>query len=194
MASLSLTRTAAMRSRLARKISVLLTLCGTALLLSLLPRVNAKDWFSNSSREPSTAPQGSVLNGHAVMQATTKQTPEIPDDVDDGGSLSLTLLEREYHGDLEAKSKGHSLALATNVEGSVTVVTMERITGKLQGRKGSFVIERHVVTKHGVPDTSIVVVQDSGSGQLAGIAGKIVPGQTPHTFDFYYILPTPQKQ
>jgi len=190
------------RRRPAKLALILLVLCGTVLLLLFVPQVNAKHPRSNSTRKPSAAQPDSVINGHAVFHTNTKQTPEGQDDVDDGGVLSLTLIEREYHGDLEGKSKGHSLGLATNVEGSVTIITMERITGTLQGRKGSFVITRNVVTTHSVPEMSIVVANDSGSGQLAGIAGKIVRRETPHNsesktpqaYDFYYTLPaTSQK-
>ena len=68
---------------------------------------------------------------------------------------------------------------------------MERATGTLKGRKGSFVLQQSATMTRGVPNLSIVVVPDSGTGELKGISGKmniIIEGKN-HRYELAYTLP-----
>jgi Protein of unknown function (DUF3224) len=57
------------------------------------------------------------------------------------------------------------------------------------------VLQHTATMNRGVPQISIAVVPDSGTGQLVGIAGKmsinIVEGK--HSYEFEYTLPKPEK-
>jgi hypothetical protein len=100
-------------------------------------------------------------------------------------------IDKQFHGDLEAVSKGQMLTAMTDVKGSAGYVAMERVTGTLHGRSGSFVLQHSSTLTRGAPQQSITVVPDSGTGQLVGLAGKmainIVDGK--HSYDFEYTLP-----
>ena len=104
----------------------------------------------------------------------------------------LEMVEREAaDGDLEATSKGEMIAAQTEVKGSAGYVAMERVTGTLQGRKGSFVLQHSGTMNRGVPQLSVTVVPDSGTEELRGIAGTmdiiIAPGGK-HSYEFTYTI------
>jgi len=90
------------------------------------------------------------------------------------GEPSLESFDKQIHGDLEGTSKGEMLTAATSVKGSGAYVAIERVTGSLHGRSGSFVLQHIGTMTHGVPQLSITVVPDSGTGQLTGITGKFL--------------------
>jgi len=100
-------------------------------------------------------------------------------------------LDKQFHGDLEATSKGQMLAIDTDVTGSAGYVAMEQVTGMLHGRSGTFALQHSGTMTRGTPHLTITVVPDSGNGQLIGLAGNmeidIVEGQ--HRYDFAYSLP-----
>ena len=83
------------------------------------------------------------------------------------------------------------LAVGTPVEGSAAYVAVERISGTLDGRGGSFLACHNGVMDRGTPSLSVTVVPDSGTGELEGLTGRIaidiVDGKHFYTFD--YALP-----
>lgn len=99
-------------------------------------------------------------------------------------------LDKQFHGALEATGKGEMLTAMTSVQGSAGYVAIERVTGKLDGRSGSFVLQHSGIMSRGEPNLTITVVPDSGTGELAGIAGRmminIADGK--HSYDFEYTL------
>jgi Protein of unknown function (DUF3224) len=105
-------------------------------------------------------------------------------------SVGRLSIDKQFHGDLDAISKGEMLAAGTDVKGSAGYVAIERVTGTLHGRIGSFALQHCGVMTRGAPQLSITVVPDSGTGQLIGLAGKmtinIVEGK--HSYDFEYTL------
>ena len=102
-----------------------------------------------------------------------------------GAAIGRMLLDKQFHGDLEASSKGTMLAAGTGAKNSSGgYVALEIVTGTLKGRTGTFVLQHSATMNRGVPQLSINVVPDSGTGQLSGLAGKmnitIVDGK--HTY------------
>jgi hypothetical protein len=100
-------------------------------------------------------------------------------------------IEKQFHGDLEATSKGQMLAVQGDVKGSAGYVAMERVIGTLGARAGSFALQHTGTMNRGVPELSVTVVPDSGTAELAGISGRmtinIAGGK--HSFEFEYTLP-----
>ena len=100
------------------------------------------------------------------------------------------VIDKQFHGDLEATSKGQMLAAGTAIEGSAGYVAIEQATGTLHGRSGSFVLQHSGTMARGAGQLAITVVPDSGTGELVGLAGTmaitIVDGQ--HLYDFEYTL------
>jgi hypothetical protein len=100
-------------------------------------------------------------------------------------------IDKQFHGDIEGTSKGQMLTAMTEVKGSAGYVAIERVSGTLHGRRGSFALQHTGIMNRGAPQLSITVVPDSGTGQLAGITGKfdikIADGK--HSYEFDYTLP-----
>jgi hypothetical protein len=71
-------------------------------------------------------------------------------------------------------------------------VALERVTGALKGKSGSFVLHHTGIMNRGVPQLSVEVVPDSGTGQLMGLTGKMtinIAAGGKHSYDFEYSLP-----
>jgi hypothetical protein len=81
------------------------------------------------------------------------------------------------------------------VQGSAGYVAIERVTGTLRGRSGSFALQHSSTMTRGNPLQSIIVVPDSGTGDLAGLEGSMTiviadhDGQRKHFYKFEYSLP-----
>jgi hypothetical protein len=82
-------------------------------------------------------------------------------------------MDKQFRGDLEATSQGEMLAFSTDVEGSAGYVAIERVTGQLHGRSGSFVLQHNGLMTRGVGQLTITVVPDSGTGELTGLEGTM---------------------
>jgi hypothetical protein len=105
--------------------------------------------------------------------------------------IGRLLLDKTYHGALEATSQGQMLGFRSEVEGSAGYVAMEQVTGTLDGRTGSFVLQHGAVMSRGVtPALTAVVVPDSGTEELTGLAGEldIVIEDGQHLYEFRYTL------
>jgi len=97
-------------------------------------------------------------------------------------------IDKQFHGDLEATSKGEMLAFMTSVKGSAGYVAMEQVTGALNGRSGTFVLQHTGTMTRGEQQQSVTVVPDSGTNELKGLAGKmtIIIANGKHSYDFDY--------
>jgi hypothetical protein len=152
--------------------------------------------LSASGRAQNQAPSGNpakekVVTGHASGTFEVKLTPQPAEDGADAG-LGRMSIDKQFHGDLEGTSKGFMLSsAATIVKGSGGYVAMERVTGKLKDRTGSFVLQHSGTMTRGTPQLMITVVPDSGTDQLVGLVGtmtiKIDAGK--HSYEFEYTLP-----
>lgn len=102
--------------------------------------------------------------------------------------LARMSIDKQFHGDLEASSRGEMLSAGTDIKGSAGYVAIEHVTGTLDGRSGGFVLQHSATMTRGVPYLNIVVVPDSGTGELAGLAGtmNIVIDKGKHSYEFQY--------
>jgi hypothetical protein len=109
-------------------------------------------------------------------------------DAASGAPLGRMSLDKQFYGDLLAVGKGEMLTALTGVEGSAGYVAIERVTGTLNGHKGSFVFQHAGIMSRGDQQLSISVVPDSGTEQLTGISGvfslTIVDGKHGYVFDY----------
>ncbi|MBL8524493.1 MAG: DUF3224 domain-containing protein [Betaproteobacteria bacterium] len=108
----------------------------------------------------------------------------------EGANAGRMSLDKVFKGDLEATAKGEMLTGGTEVKGSAAYVAIERVTGTLNGRAGSFALHHTGVMNRGAPSLSISVVPDSGTGQLVGISGKmnIIIAGGKHSYEFDYAI------
>ena len=112
-------------------------------------------------------------------------------DVSPDGMLGRTLLSKTFRGDLSGFARGQMLSAKTSVKGSAGYVAIDHVTGELDGRKGSFVLQHSGAMNRGTQLLSIMVVPDSGTDELTGLSGTlsihIIDGR--HFYDFIYSLP-----
>jgi hypothetical protein len=119
-----------------------------------------------------------------------KLSPQ-PNTVAEAPSLGRLLLDKQFFGDLEATSQGQMLAAHTAVADSAGYVALERVTGSLHGRQGSFVLQHSGLMNRGAGQLTITVVPDSGTEALAGLAGSmtiVIDEAGKHTYQFEYTL------
>lgn len=99
--------------------------------------------------------------------------------------LSIT---KRFSGDLEAESLGEMLSVRTCAQDSAGYVALEQVEGTLQGKAGTFVLQHFGIINRGEQHLILQVVPDSGTGQLATLAGemtiKIENGKHFYAFDY----------
>jgi hypothetical protein len=124
------------------------------------------------------------------MQPVPADTADAADPVP-GITLGRMHLDKRYEGDLQATARGQMLSALTATAGSAGYVAIEQVSGTLHGRSGSFVLQHSGLMNRGDKQLLITVVPDSGTGELAGLAGRldirITEGR--HFYAFDYSLP-----
>ncbi len=119
-----------------------------------------------------------------------KLAPQAPDDTSDGAVGRMTI-DKQFKGDLEATTKGSMLAVRSgSVKQSAGYVAMEKVTGTLRGRTGTFALQHSGTMNRGTPALLITVVPDSGTGELVGLSGTMTITITggDHFYGFDYTL------
>ena len=128
------------------------------------------------------------MSQRATGSFDVKVTPQKPDtQIARAANLSRLTIDKRFHGDLEGISKGEMLALQTEVKGSAGYVALERVTGKLKGHSGSFVLQHSASMSRGESQAQISVVPDSATGELRGLSGKMnisVGADGTHAYEF----------
>lgn len=123
-----------------------------------------------------------------------KVIPQAPDDAA-GGPFGRLFLDKRFHGQLDATSKGQMLGAGTATEGSAGYVALEIVSGTLDGRKGSFILQHSGTMSKGAATLNVTIVPDSGTEELTGIAGRmtiiIVDGT--HSYELEYGLGAPRS-
>lgn len=119
-----------------------------------------------------------------------KLTPQAQDEQAGSAALGRLSIDKTFRGDLAATSKGEMLSAMTSVTGSAGYVAIERVTGTLHGRAGTFVLQHAATMTRGTPQLSIIVVPDSGTGELVGLTGTMTINvdKGAHSYEFDYTL------
>jgi hypothetical protein len=132
---------------------------------------------------------GAPAMQHAIGAFEVKMTPQAQDEAG-GVAMARMRVDKVFSGGLAATASGEMLTGAGGVKGSAAYVLIERVTGTLDGKAGSFAFMHSATMTRGVPDQRIVVVPDSGTGALAGLAGSMTMTITAdgHFYDLAYTL------
>ena len=132
------------------------------------------------------------MTKHATGTFDVKLTPQKADSQKAASAnLGRMSIDKQFSGDLEGASQGEMLAAMSAVEGSAGYVAMERVTGTLQGQRGTFVLQHTGTMTRGMAQLRVTVVPDSGTDGLLGISGALtitVEGNK-HLYEFEYTLP-----
>lgn len=117
-------------------------------------------------------------------------TPEPPYDVADGISIGKVEFRKRFEGGLDATSHVVMIGARTPVPDSAGYVAIERVSGSLDGKRGSFVLQHSGTMTRGEQSLVVSVVPDSGTGELAGLSGQmtIVIEAGKHFYEFAYEL------
>jgi len=120
-----------------------------------------------------------------------KLAPVGNDSTPEGPNLGRMSIDKVFKGDLDGVSKGEMITAAgITVKESAAYSAVERVTGTLAGKKGSFALQHTGVMDRGKPSLNITVVPDSGTGELVGLTGKmdiIIEGKQ-HSYVFEYAI------
>jgi len=151
-------------------------------------------WGYTRTRSNSATPvqREAVMTTHATGTFEVKLTPQGSEDKAEGSTLARLSIEKHFHGDLEATAQGQMLTAVTDVKGSAGYVAIERVSGTLNGRSGTFVFQHSSTLTRGAPHQSVTVVPDSGTGELLGLTGSIIviiAADGKHSYEFTYSLP-----
>jgi hypothetical protein len=131
------------------------------------------------------------MTRHAAGTFDVKTTPLAGDDATAGTLIGRYALVKQFHGDLEATSKGEMLAAGDPSSGNAGYVAIEQITGTLNGHSGFFSLHHIGAMDQGNLRLSVTVVPGSGSGELTGISGSmtILHDSGKHSYEFEYTVP-----
>jgi hypothetical protein len=142
-------------------------------------------------KEGGTAQKRATMTTKASGTFDVKLTPQDPDAKAEGSTLGRMSIDKQLRGDLVGTSQGQMLSAISDVKGSAGYVAIERVTGTLHGRSGTFVLQHDGIMTRGAQQLTIIVVPDSATGQLTGLTGtmaiRIADGK--HFYDFEYTLP-----
>jgi len=135
--------------------------------------------------------QGKVMTNRASGTFEVKLNPQEQGADMPVGRMSI---DKQFQGDLVGTSKGQMLmASSSSVKNSAGYVAIEKVTGTLNGRRGSFYLQHNGVMTRGAGELTITVIPDSGTDQLVGLRGKmnIIIAEGKHSYEFEYTLAEP---
>jgi hypothetical protein len=109
---------------------------------------------------------------HATARIEVSDWRPEPIDTDGDGPQLIRIAVREsFTGDITGTGHAAMLQVLAS-DGSASFVAVERITGTLAGRSGSFVLQdRGTLDRDGAVSGEWFVVPGSGTGELAGLSG-----------------------
>jgi Protein of unknown function (DUF3224) len=130
------------------------------------------------------------MSAKALGTFEVKINPLAQYNTSEGAKLARMSIDKQFHGDLQAVSQGEMLSAGTDVKGSAGYVAIERVSGTLLGRSGSFVLQHNATMTRGEPYLNIIVVPDSATDELQGLSGnmRIIIAAGKHSYEFDYCI------
>jgi hypothetical protein len=149
--------------------------------------------YTKGRNGPVFNPKEQIMTTEASGTFEVKLLPQNPEENVGDPTVGRLSIDKQFHGDLEAISKGQMLAVATAVADSAGYVALERVVGTLHGRSGTFALQHSGTMTRGAPTLLITVVPDSGTGELTGLSGNMTINivNEQHFYNFEYMLVAP---
>ncbi|MDQ1454070.1 MAG: hypothetical protein QOK38_3936 [Acidobacteriaceae bacterium] len=132
---------------------------------------------------------------HAKGTFVVKISPTDVSALGQEAGIGRMTIDKTFSGDIEGTSKGEMLTGGADSTGAMAYVALERVTGKLNGRSGSFLLMHNASMLKSDPASGmlqVTVVPQSGTDELSGLSGKLtitIEGGK-HSFDLEYELPS----
>lgn len=128
------------------------------------------------------------MNIRAEGRFDLKWTEEPAYDDAEGAELAHVVITKTFHGDITGSSVTHMTKAMSPREDSAGYVAIERVTGSLHGKSGSFVLQHNAIMDRSEPMLNIVVVPETATGELTGLRGSVVveitEGRHDYVFDY----------
>jgi hypothetical protein len=128
---------------------------------------------------------------HADARITVHKYEPVPyDEPEDGPVLNRIHAEESFSGDITGDGVVEFLQ-AARADGTASFVGIERVTGSIAGKAGSFLLQDQGTVADGLVSGEWFVVPGSGTGELAGLRGtggfsaKLGEGATV-TLDYWF--------
>ncbi len=166
----------------------------TILALSLLALGPLGGWTVQAQDGAAMTNTKAGVTMHATGTFVVKITPAETSAIGQQAGIGRMTIDKTFSGALEGTSKGEMLTGGAESTGAMAYVALERVTGKVNGRSGNFVLMHNATMLKSDPGSGVMqitVVPQSGTGELAGLTGKMlitIEGGK-HSFDFEYQLP-----
>ncbi len=135
-----------------------------------------------------------IVTNHATGMFEVKATPMAAEENIGDPTIGRLALNKQFSGGLTGTSKGQMLGFQAETPGTGGYVAIERFNGTLDGKKGGFALQHIGTMADGNFELNVSVVPGSGTGELAGISGKmgiIIEGKK-HSYVLDYSLPKPK--
>lgn len=128
------------------------------------------------------------MSTHVTGTFQMKSWEEKPvDQIEDAPKLTRTSVTYAYSGAIAGEGKAEGLIIYSD-ETNATFIGMERVSGSVDGRSGSFVLQHDGAYEGTVATWNVTVVPGSGTGELAGLSGtgSLVAnhGDESHSYEF----------
>jgi hypothetical protein len=147
-----------------------------------------------ANHDIATSNRGAGVAMHARGTFVVKINPAEAAALSQEAGIGRMTIDKTFSGDLEGTSKGEMLSPGTESTGAMAYVAMERVTGKLNARSGSFLLMHNASMLKSDPASGVMqvtVVPHSGTDGLVGLSGKltITIDAGKHSYDLEYELP-----
>lgn len=149
----------------------------------------------NARMQQADVKKGTNMGKRASGTFDVKLTPKeqgAAEEQGPGAAVGGMTIDKQFHGDLTGTSKGEMLmASSSSVKNSAGYVAIEKVTGTLHGRRGTFYLQHSGTMTRGAGDLTITVIPDTGTDQLVGLSGRmnIIIAGGKHSYEFDYTLP-----
>jgi CO dehydrogenase/acetyl-CoA synthase gamma subunit (corrinoid Fe-S protein) len=97
--------------------------------------------------------------------------PQPYEEVDEGPNLVEIRVSETFSGDIEGDGVARFLQ-AVHKDGTASFVGIERVTGTIQGRTGSFLLQDAGALEENEVKGDWFVIPGSGTGELSGLRGE----------------------
>ena len=116
-----------------------------------------------------TAPDQMKTHANAVI-TVRKYEPSACDEQAEGPALTRIHVEESFSGDISGNGLAEFLQ-AARADGSASFVGIERVTGAVAGREGTFLLQDAGTVQDNIVSGDWFVIPGSGTGKLAGLRG-----------------------
>jgi hypothetical protein len=107
----------------------------------------------------------------AAVITVSKYEPSAYDEPAEGPALTRIHVEESFSGDITGDGVVEFLQ-AAQADGSASFVGIERVTGQLGGRQGTFLLQDAGTVAGMIVSGDWFVIPGSGTGELAGLRGE----------------------